>query len=700
MLERYQPMIFEPSVNVKGSFTTIRYVPRGRIQSDIKKVFSTTRINKYMFSDSTWSSLTFQNFFALEFYYILDKIINDGRHNLYSPIRQLKFIQKLLKANTWLNKIDQPFKSRLDYSKVDKIHFKLFDYQENFLRKYDETVNCYNLFGMLLAAAPGTGKTLTGLTIAECLNADKVIIICPKPAVDRVWNKSISYHYTEGGVYKVPEKAWTKESNKEYNNERFAIFHYESLQTAMEMVNRLKTKNTFIILDESHNLNEMNSLRTQSFIDLCKKLESNNILLMTGTPVKALSVEIIPMLKVIDPLFNDETMAIFRNLYKGNVNETTEILRRRYNIYRHDVEKQIIKLDEPIQETIKLKLDNGNDYTLETISKEILEYSKKRIIEINEQLPEVTDFYNNCVNEHRYKALHPNQPSNVIKNNKIELDKYTAGIEDIKKAYKANNLYSVNDKMKYCKQYEANNIIPYLEKEDKEKFKEAAILIKYPKLKIRGECLGIIYGYKRTQSFIDISKIVPYDDIIESTEKKTVIFTNYVFVVDEIIKTLKTYGYNPIAVYGKHTKDLSNIVKLFEKQSTLNPLIATYKSLSTAVPLVMADTMILIDPPYRQYILDQTIARIHRIGADSQTRIFHIALDTGEAPNISTRALDIINWSKEQVTAILGLNYDDDLFGDGKEIASEEMNMIECEMNYTLEEMGTEKNKKNIILEW
>ena len=58
--------------------------------------------------------------------------------------------------------------------------------------------------------------------------------------------------------------------------------------------------------------------------------------------------------------------------------------------------------------------------------------------------------------------------------------------------------------------------------------------------------------------------------------------------------------------------------------------------------------------------MDQTIARIHRLGSTTQTRIFNINLVTGTKPNICSRTVDIMQWSKEQVGAILGVSGGDE----------------------------------------
>ena len=108
-------------------------------------------------------------------------------------------------------------------------------------------------------------------------------------------------------------------------------------------------------------------------------------------------------------------------------------------------------------------------------------------------------------------------------------------------------------------------------------------------------------------------------------------------------------------MYAKTNNNLAKIIESFDKDPKLNPLIATYDSLSTAVPLVMADTMILINSPFRSYILDQAIARIHRLRQNNQVTIYQCRLDTGDETNISTRSFDIMQWSQKQVEEMTGI---------------------------------------------
>jgi superfamily II DNA or RNA helicase len=152
-----------------------------------------------------------------------------------------------------------------------------------------------------------------------------------------------------------------------------------------------------------------------------------------------------------------------------------------------------------------------------------------------------------------------------------------------------------------------------------------------------------------------MAKHIRYDDVCESTEKKTIVFTSYVEVLEQAAKSAQEQELAPAVVYAKTNNDLSKIVHAFSEDKRVNPLIATYASLSTAVPLVMADTMILIDVPFRDYILQQTVSRIHRIGADTQTTVYTCTLDTQGQANISTRTVDILKWSQQETEAILGI---------------------------------------------
>lgn len=111
----------------------------------------------------------------------------------------------------------------------------------------------------------------------------------------------------------------------------------------------------------------------------------------------------------------------------------------------------------------------------------------------------------------------------------------------------------------------------------------------------------------------------------------------------------------PLVVYGKTNNNLPSIISSFEEDSTLNPLIATYKSLSTAVPIVCANVVVLLDSPFRDHIVQQSISRLHRIGQKLQVYVYTCSLDTGDEPNISTRSFEILASVQKAVEEIIGI---------------------------------------------
>lgn len=212
--------------------------------------------------------------------------------------------------------------------------------------------------------------------------------------------------------------------------------------------------------------------------------------------------------------------------------------------------------------------------------------------------------------------------------------------------------------------------MPVLTKKMRDEFKEIRSIVKYYMLKVQGEALGKVLGQDRIKCHEAMLKghwfekhtvggkemldpITPAQ-IVDSALKKTIFFTSYVPVVDAADKFFRDQGYHPVLVYGKTNNDLAAHVGSFEKNPDINPLCATFASLSTAVPMVMANNTIMMNVPFRSYEYEQAVARTDRNGQDSPVHIWNVRLNTGAKPNISTRSHDIMAWSKAQVEEILG----------------------------------------------
>jgi hypothetical protein len=485
-----------------------------------------------------------------------------------------------------------------------------------------------------------THNTYTTLAVGECLEADLIIVVCPNNAVDRVWASSLQ------DIYKADKPSfWVYAHGKPYNNERVLVVHYEGLQALLNLLPKLDLTGTVqIILDECHNLNEINSQRTQLFEQLCKRTGSKDIVFASGTPIKALGAETIPLLRCIDPMFTPDTEARYRKIFGRDGARGIDILRHRMGLISHKVEKSELKLEKPIMKPLSVVIPNGKDFTLPAIRKDMEKFIAERWTYYKGRRKEDEAFWKKCLDHHK-STLRSRQQFK-------EFEQY---LNYVSLVSKSPDPRYVGDEIKATNAYEKTKFGPSLPKEWIKQFRDVKSVIKYTNLKIQGECLGRVLGRKRIECHVAMVPYVDFIGVCESTTKKTVVFTSFVEALEATDKHCKFLGLKPLVVYGKTNNELAQTVSRFDKDAVLNPLIATFASLSTAVPLVMADTMIMLNSPFRAYIFEQAVSRIHRLGADTQTVVYQAHLDTGDEPNISTRSADILQWSQDSVEAIMGI---------------------------------------------
>ena len=630
------------AINIQevGDIIKIEGLPADIIAKDIYRHWSTSRITEYMFNRITSSSVSFHKFFAPDFVYTLEEMCRSTTARYHT--RAIKHVVEKMYEQTWMANTKLDYPDILDFSKLKNLNVSVFPHQLDFLEFYNRAVPKFNLKGMCLGATAGSGKTIACIALSECLCADVCICIVPKNAVDRVWKNTLM------SFMSYSPKFWVSTSNTPIDPKaKYYVFHYEQLEKAMEFFKNKKYKQPVIILDESHNFNEMVSLRTQNFISFCKQMNSRHVVWSSGTLVKALGGEVIPILHTLDDYFTPQVEERFRKIYGKNSSRAADILANRLGMMMFKVIRTDVIKNEVSIHTKPIKLTNGDEYTLESIRKVMTAFIEQRSIFYKSNMPKYQKTYAEClaIHEHTLKTSA----------DKLAFNNYKNYISAIKRGYDPETMKS---EVMYCNKYELKTIIPTLPNNLKVEFKDIRSIIKYVELKIQGEALGRILGKLRTKCNLDIIANSRIEDNIDEAVNKTVIFTSYVDVVDEIYDYLVKKGYAPLKVYGETNKDLVKIIDKFDKDIDANPLIATLQSLSTAVPLVMASTAIFMNSPFRDYERQQAVARLDRIGQKAPVTIVDVLLDTGNEPNLSTRAADIMSWSREQANAILGIKED------------------------------------------
>lgn len=645
------------SLNENKGIITISGINARAMARDIQKIWKTGKINVNMFTKLGSRSVSFHSFYALEIYYIIDQIIK--YRNKQTGIRTLTAMAGLLEEQTWVGgavNLENP-RSILTPAAINSFVYKPLNHQETFFTKYASFGVTIGLRGYLLAAAPGAGKTYTSLLWAECLESDYTIIVGPKISSERVWESSVATGEGTPCLFKQPRDicVWWKAraEGKAYSGEKYIFVHYEDeLNRLPELLKQItpyiKGKNVSIILDESHGIVNVNNDRTKNFITLATNPLINQVLFMSGTPIKAMGSEVIPMMRVIDPLFTPVVEESFKRIYGKDGGRALDILAHRMGFITHRVTTEELGLGEPVDSSLKVVIPNSAQYTLPAIKETMSKFITERAGYYKKNRPVYDQVY--------LAAVMIYEKGIQAKDEQVEFDRYQRDVQIIRNT---TDYRSVNGQIQFANQYERKYIEPALPKNMVKDFRNAKSVYKYPTLKIMGECLGRVLGRLRIQCHIDM---VPYIDIlsiVEGTLKKTVVFTSYVEVLTEMEKRCVSEGLTPIVVYGKNSSNVDSLVSLFSKDNNVNPLIATFDSLSTAVPLIMADRTLMLNVPFREYKNTQAIARTNRIGKSSEVSVIRAFLDTGDVPNISTRSRDIMEWSKSQVEQIMGFTSGD-----------------------------------------
>jgi len=645
MLDQFRNVFGGVTVKETNTEIVVSGIRAKDIVRDMDKHWKTTRITQNIFNTVSGNSFSFYKFFAPEIAYILDGI-KKYRHR-WTSIRAINGIIEGLNEHTWLKgtlPVDPgTIKGRLDFRKLKNLHFTPKPYQLEYFKNYSFRLDQYNLKGDLIAAAAGTGKTYAMSALAEMLGAELIVVFCPKAVLESVWVESVNE------MFKSPQSIWHSGTPMAYEGQRWIICHYDAMSKLQELFqdpNVYQGKKIVTILDESHNMNDPNSARSMLYQSLVKLLDSENNIQGSGTPVKALGAEIITLLRVVDPLFTPAVEAKFKKMYGKEASKGLDIIRHRLGLVSYKVEKS--EADEallpPIMRPYPIKVPDGERFTLPAIRKMMEAFIKERTAYYQKRRDVDMRKWENFIKIARSK-LKDRQAL-------IQFDEYLHTVHLISRTPDPRYL---GEEMKRANAYEKDVFEKLLPQAMVKDFRDIKSVVKYVNLKIQGEVLGRVVGGMRIEANVAMVPYIDWVGIVESTEKKTIMFTSFVEAVDAAEQVTIKLGMKPLVVYGKNTNELPSLVKRFDTEKDLNPLLATYASLSTGVRLTIADTMILLNSPFRAYILEQAISRIYRLGQDSQTYVYQCTLDTGEVPNISTRSADILAWSQSQVAEIMGI---------------------------------------------
>lgn len=623
--------LFDP-VMEEGMYYTIRNFPVIQFFNKLRKEYKTTKLEhlfkvigiRFFFAQKR--TISIHKFFIPELLYLLDKF--------QFPVSLIDMI----KSHTWVGDVVQPTEFA-DLTVLNKeINAKFYEHQIEFIKNYVSNKTMNHLRGYLLSFEQGLGKTITALGLMTALKKEHVVIICPKNTMLETWNAHLIKFFNQ------KQKVWIAGYTKGplTTSYRWIIVNYERIDEVKEFLIKNKLNNLGVIVDESHNFLRTSSLRTQLLLDLARYNQSADLLLLSGTPIKCAGVELIPIMSVLDPYFDEEACTIFKATFGFNTAIANDVLNARLTRMITRVTKDILSLPEKKETTVSVHMPTGWKYTVSQVEKQIITFVKERQDYYQQNLTTYITAFEESIKWLQNEPGIGDQP---------EFQRYMDIIDELKNS----NIVDArgNADIVWANQYERDVLIPALPDDLRKKFIWSKSVVKYLPLKIKGEVIGTLLTHLRMQMTTEMLQAADIKQYVDKAMKKTVVFTSYVDTIELARDYFQEEGYSPLAVYGKTASELTNIVKRFQEDQSLNPLIASLKMLSTGATLTAANTVIFLNKPWRSIEYQQASDRVHRIGQDTDCDIISLVLDTGKEANLSTRMEDIMQWSSDQFDQIV-----------------------------------------------
>lgn len=648
------------------------------VYRDFEKYIGSKMLYNILDKSSRWE-MKFQKFYLPDMYHVVLELLNNDKFKRRIVSRsKLQKLKELFETIPLVQNIkliqntkdeDIPVVNKSILKNIFVPGFKLFEHQDKFIDNCLFKSKLMDLRGYLLDAGPGLGKTINSIALMELLGADKIIVVCPKKAVIDVWEETINRIYSKPQTYNLSIDSVKGGKIKLANfslDSKFMVCHFEALDKLVASLRNIPSGRYVTILDECHGLNSYKSQRSTLFRELNKIVNPYFCLWMSGTPLKALGSETMTMFETIDKLFTASVVKSFTSVFGISGVYAASVMANRLQLVKATIKAQGSGVEQFTYQS-KVVLPDAWKYTLTTIREEMKKYIRERTAFYNEFRDEYIEEYFESIEE--FKA---NLGSNFDTKMQIALDEYLAKTKELHNGYNptspVHKQYIID-----CNYFEDKVIIPILSNKTKKIFRKAKSVYKYVELTIIGETLGNVIGRKRTEcnkaiveamaksfTVVNEESKETYEtnlgEVIRDAEAKTLIFTDYVDVLKRCNEILTEEGFHPITIFGETTTTigLSNQVKQFKENSKINPLITTFKTLSEAVPLTEANTVIFLNLPFRSGTYDQAVKRANRIGQTKDVHLYEVTLDTGGEENISTRNLDILKWSEEQVSILMG----------------------------------------------
>lgn len=639
-------------IDKKRNVISIQHINIPLLLSRIKETYGETRmefifeimynpsdVKRYMrkwLSRSAMRKVAIESdiFFAMELNAMFMELYDIYNTEVY------KSIAKDIYNNTWLKECDIKKVDEIDTTSLEQINneFELKPHQLEFIQKYPKLKTRLNLNGYYLAFDQGLGKTLTATALSICLKCDHVYIVCPN-SLKGVWESEIRKYitrYSSNLSTANREVIVCRKGLRSFSDGKYFITNIEAIP---EMYPYVMKGNNMIIVDEMHNFRNLSGKRSQELFKLKDLVKPKDVLLMSGTPIKAAPSELSPALRMIDPLFTDRVAEVYNRCFQLETVNAMSVVRRRFGYIMYRKTKEILGLPEKVITDIALPISNPEPYYMDNIRTETFNlFSSYYSIELAKNSAYRTEFVN-LVTHYTTSSKH-------------DLDKYINWIIKTVNTSRSMSMHELDEIFieTYISKWVKPNITApeHLTRiEELERF-----FIRMEK-SCMGRAIGQIYPPRRTSMYnalYDENEDI-FIDMIQNNTRKTVIFSQFLGVINHISEALTEKGVGNVKIVGE-TKNRMDIIEQFKSDDNIMVILATSQTLGTGVTLIEANQMFFFGPPWRSADYNQCCDRIYRIGQTSDVTIFNVILKTDQF-NLSDKITKILSWSGDMFGAAI-----------------------------------------------
>lgn len=573
-------------------------------------------------------------FFAMELNSMFMELYDIYNESVYESIA------KAIYNNTWLKECDIKEVKDMDMTPLSQINntYELKPHQLEFIQKYPRLKTRLNLKGYYLAFDQGLGKTLTAVALSLCLKCDHVYIVCPN-SLKGVWETEIRKYitrYSSNIATANREVIVCRKGLRSFADGKFFITNNEAIP---EMYPYVMNGNNMIIVDEMHNFRTLTGKRSQELFKLKELAKPENVLLMSGTPIKAAPAELSPALKMIDPLFTDRVAATYNRCFQLETVNAMGVVRRRFGYIMYRKTKEILGLPEKVITDLALPIANPEPYYMDNIR-----------IETNELF---SNYYSiELAKNSDYRKEFIDLVTHYSKSSKHDLDKYINWIIKTVNTSRSMSMHELDEI--FIETYISNWVKPNIKKpEHLERIEELERFFIRMEKSCLGRAIGQIYPPRRTalyNALYDENEDI-FINMIQNNTRKTVIFSQFLGVIHHISEALTERGIGNVKIVGE-TKNRMDVIDQFKYDDNIMVILATSQTLGTGVTLIEANQMFFFGPPWRSADYNQCCDRIYRIGQTSNVTIFNVILKTDQF-NLSDKINKILSWSGDMFGAAI-----------------------------------------------